>query len=233
MKSDSRLARVDGTDMTPFVMSANDAAHIAKNAMVAPPGKRNSKPACGEKAVRIDLEGIDPGRRKVIDDMLREGATFEDVVDTLNAQPGEAVTQLAVESYFRANFELQKQRVRRMVEKMEALKQAIGDPETAEGQLAEATLFTGLMGLTRKSTEIDARDAQTFRLKNENLKLERALMEMKKKDALLERHFLRARTKHEYAKFERVRADLKEIKSTLTTLKRGEPLDRVPGASSG
>jgi hypothetical protein len=178
-----------------------------------------------DKGMRTDLDHFDPERRKKVDAMLIEGATFDDVVRTMNGEPGETICTLAVENYFRSNLELQKQRVRRMVEKMEALKKSIGDPESAEGKLAEAVLFTGLMGLTRSPMYADLEDVQTLRLKRDKLDLERTILEMREKEARDRRRLMQAQTSYVLAKCEKAKYELKKMEELLRSLKRGERLD--------
>jgi hypothetical protein len=176
-------------------------------------------------AVRVELDGFDPERLKKIDHLLIEGATFADVVRTLNSEPGETIGELAVENYFRSNLELQKRRVCRMVEKMEELKASMGNPETAEGKLAEAVLFTGLMGLTRNPMYADLEDVQTLRLKREKLELERSLLHLKDKEAREKVRQMKAQTAFTIAKCERATFELKKMEGLLRTLKRGDKLD--------
>ena len=173
----------------------------------------------------IDLERLDPERLQKIDDLLAEGATFEDVVRTVNGEAGKWINQQSVENYFHANLELQKRRVRRMVEKLEALKKSLGDPESAEGKLAEAALFTGLMGLTRKSTYIDLEDLETLRLRREKLALERTIMELKEKEARERRRMVQAQTSYVIVKCEKAKFELRKMMDLLRNLKRGDQLD--------
>jgi hypothetical protein len=175
--------------------------------------------------VRMELDGFDPERLKKIDNMLAEGATFADVVRTLNSEPGETIGELAVENYFRSNLELQKRRVCRMVEKMEELKASMGNPETAEGKLAEAALFTGLMGLTRNPMYADLEDVQTLRLKREKLELERSLLQLRDKEAREKVRQMKAQTAFTIAKCEKATFELRKMEELLRTLKRGEKLD--------
>ena len=178
-----------------------------------------------ESVTAIDLDRLDPEHMRKIDDLLGEGATFEDVVRTLNDATGGGIAQQAVENYFHANLDLQKRRVRRMVEKLEELKKSLGDPESAEGKLAEAALFTGLMGLTRKSTSIDLEDLETLRLRREKLALERTVMELKAKEARDRRRMVQAQTSYVIAKCDKAKFELRKMMDLLRDLKRGDQLD--------
>ena len=108
---------------------------------------------------------------------------------------------------------------------MEALKRSLGEPESAEGKLAEAVLFTGLMGLTRSPMYADLEDVQTLRLKRDKLDLERTILEMREKDARDRRRLLQAQTSHVLAKVEKAKFELRKMEELLRTLKRGERLD--------
>jgi hypothetical protein len=184
------------------------------------PGVKSRKPV-----TPIDLDRLDPERLQKIDELLAEGATFEDVVRTLNDATGEGIAEVAVENYFRSNLELQKRRVRRMVEKLEELKKSLGGPESAEGKLAEAALFTGLMGLTRKSTYIDLEDLEVLRLKRDKLNLERTIMEMKEKEARERRRMMQAQTNYVIVKCDKAKFELRKMMDLLRGLKRGDQLD--------
>jgi hypothetical protein len=174
---------------------------------------------------RVDLDGFDDGRLKKIDELLREGATISDVVGTLNGDGGEAISDLAVENYFRSNLDLQKRRVQRMVEKLEELKKSMGNPETAEGRLAEAALFTGLMGLARSPMYADLEDVQTLRLKRDKLDLERTILQFKEKEGRERVRQMKAQTAYTIAKCERAKFELNKMADLVRNLKRGDRLD--------
>ncbi len=175
--------------------------------------------------IRTDLEGYDPALLKKIDNLLIEGATFDEVVQTMKGEPGDTISTLAVENYFRSNLDLQKERVRRMVAKLEELKAAIGNPETAEGKLAEASLFTGLMGLTRSPMYADLENVHTLRLKHEKLELERTILQMREKEAEDRHRLAHAQTAYVIAKSEKAKFELRKMRDLLCTLKRGDRLD--------
>ena len=167
-----------------------------------------------------------PERLKQIDELLAEGATFEDVVATLNAEPGAQLTPLAVENYFCRNLELQARRVRRMVEKAETLRAALGsDPDSSEAKLAQATLFTGLMGLRQKATAIDLEDVHILRLRREKLDLECKIQRMRENESRERRRLDKAKTAYMIAKHDKVRFELHKMRDLLRTLKRGNRLD--------
>jgi hypothetical protein len=134
-----------------------------------------SAPAKEKRGAALsELAGTEPELVKRIDQFLIDGASFEDVVETLVEQGEERVSLRAVENYFRSNLELQKQRVQHMVERFHELKRVLGDPNadpaSADTRLAEAALFTGLMGLHRAGS-LGVKDAVRGRLERENLAL--------------------------------------------------------------
>ena len=159
--------------------------------------------------------------------MLADGATFSDVVQTLNADTDDPISELAVENHYRGNVDLQKRRVLRSVEKVEELKRAMGNPETAEAKLAESVLFTGLMGLTRSPMYADLEDVQVLRLKREKLELERTVQHMRARESTFRTSVMRAQVKHTLAKSDKVRAELRQIAPVLRELKEGDRLDSL------
>jgi DNA-binding transcriptional regulator GbsR (MarR family) len=75
--------------------------------------------------------------------MLIEGATFEDVVETINEHGAKRITLHAVQNYFRPDLSLQKERVKHLIEVAQSLKQAMGDPKSGKQNLVDAVLMTG------------------------------------------------------------------------------------------
>jgi DNA gyrase/topoisomerase IV subunit A len=181
--------------------------------------------SANEADTLLDVEQLPDPLRDRIRDMLIEGATFEDIVETVNAGKGPTVTQMMVESYFRRNLEVQKGRVRRQIERAEEIKKSIGNPETAEGQLASAAFLTGFMRLTRKSSEIDLQDAEAARMRRENLGLERQVLHLRKQKQEKDIEYMKAHIRHEWAKLKVLRDKLRQMQATFDKLRRGDKLD--------
>jgi len=141
-----------------------------------------------------DVNSLPPDMQQLIEQMLTEGATFEDVVQTVNERHAEGVTLTAVQNFFRSNLALQKQRILHQVDSVETLKAALDkDPDSAEGRLAAAALFHGYLGLHRKSALITPKDAARDRLQRRNLDLQNQLLVMKKEKSSLDLKFSRER----------------------------------------
>lgn len=178
-----------------------------------------------EPETTIEVERLPGELAARIRKMLVEGATFEDIVETVNSDKGPTVTQMMVESYFRRNLEVQKERVRGLVQSAEEIKKSIGNPDTAEGQLASAAFLTGFMRLTRKSSEIDLQDAEAARMRRENLGLERQVLHLRKQKQEKDIEYMKAHIRHEWAKLKVLREKLRQMQATFDKLRRGDKLD--------
>lgn len=88
--------------------------------------------------------------RKLMWKMLREGATLEDTAEALNERTSEAISLKAVQEFFRKNPRVQQERIRHQLAAAQQLKKALRNPNSAQAELAEAALFTGLMALSRR-----------------------------------------------------------------------------------
>ena len=162
-----------------------------------------------------DINKLSDDWKKFIDELLTDGATFEDVVDSV-AEKGELrVTLQAVTNYFRANLELQKRRVQRQVEKANELKKAFADPDSAEAELADAMFFTGFMGVTRKSAELNLKDAEMMRLGRENLRLRNSVLRLRERKLDQEERFNYARIKVLLKKLELLTFNVNQLKKIM------------------
>ncbi|MBI1940598.1 MAG: hypothetical protein HYS33_03720 [Acidobacteria bacterium] len=130
---------------------------------------------------------------KLIDDLLVDGATFEDVVESVEEQEPGRLPLHVVATYFRSNMHLQKRRVLRQVEKAQELKKSLGDPASAEAKLADAIFMTGYMGVTRKGAEIKLKDIESIRLGKENLRLRNRVLRHRQKENRQQRRYRRLR----------------------------------------
>ncbi len=158
--SDGRYTRMLGGDDT---APAETQVVAAGNA---------AKPASDVRELPDDLA-------KLVERMLTEGATFEDVCEAVNERGGPAVTLQAVQNHYRGNLELQKSRIQFQLERARQLKESFAHPDSAEAQLANAAILMGLQSLTRKGAELTLRDALRARLERENLLLKQDLLRMK------------------------------------------------------
>jgi len=88
--------------------------------------------------------------RRMVERMLGQGVSFEDTAAALNQRGYTGITVESVEVFFRANPKIQQERIRFQLATAQALKLALLDPESEQGELADAALFTGLIDLTRR-----------------------------------------------------------------------------------
>jgi len=167
------------------------------------------------RTTNADVPDLAPEQRALVEQMLIDGATFEDVVEAVNKRGGPGVSLTAVQNFFRSNLELQKQRIRRQVEDFEKLKAALGNPDTAEARLAAATLFSGYMRLYRKDAEITPKDAERARLQRENLRLRQRILWMKERSERDKHSWNQVRVRHEQAKLEKLRGEMRELRQSL------------------
>jgi len=112
----------------------------------------------------------------LVDKLLIEGLTFEDVVASVKECGAGEIPLNAVKSYFQGNKEIQAQRVRYMVETSEALFKGLGNPDSAEARLAKAAMATGFKNLYRDVEQVSPKDAEHSRMERANLSLKHKLV---------------------------------------------------------
>jgi hypothetical protein len=135
-------------------------------------------------AVANDYMQLKPELKTLVNKLLKEGATFEDVVEAVDERDDQRITLNAVKSYFQGSRMLQTQRARRQVEDAEALLEALDkDPRSAEARLARASLMTGYAKVNRKASVVSPREAARYRMECENLNLKHQILMMTKKKA--------------------------------------------------
>jgi hypothetical protein len=100
--------------------------------------------------LRTQVFDLSADMKRLVERMLGQGVSFEDTAAALNQRGYAGITVESVEIYFRANPKIQRERIHFQLATAQALKQALLDPESAQGELAEAALFTGLIDLTRR-----------------------------------------------------------------------------------
>ena len=160
-----------------------------------PDGSEKTASARG-RTFKNDVADLDPKLQKLVGQMLVEGATIEDVVEAVNERGGDGITLSAVQNYFQGNLDIQKRRVQRLVENAEALLATVDkDPKSAEAQLARATFLTGYSRVHRNASLITPRDAERSRIERENLTLKHQILIMRRKKALQDLDYSRARTR--------------------------------------
>jgi hypothetical protein len=165
-----------------------------------PPSKASSgtekTEAASARKYESDVGKLDPERRSLVGRMLVEGSTFEDVVEAVNERQGDGITLNAVQNYFQGSLEIQKKRVRRLIESAETLLASVDkDPRSAEARLARATFLTGYSRVRRNASLITPKDAERSRMERENLSLKHQILIIQRKKATQDLDYSRARTR--------------------------------------
>ncbi len=148
----------------------------------------------------------------LVERLLEDGSTFEEVVETVAERGGPHLTLNAVRDHFRSSSELQRKRVQHQVAAAASLKAALGNRKSAESQLAEAAFLTGFMRLSHGGPEPTLKDAESARLKRENLRLRQNVLRLKEQRERNERDLLRARAEHERQKAADLRKKVREVR---------------------
>jgi hypothetical protein len=174
--------------------------------------------------------------QELIKRMLIEGATIEDAVEAVNERGGESITLQAVQSFFRSNRGLQKQRVEWQLGNAQVLKEALVDAGSTMEEYAECVLMTGLERLRRAEAIITTNDTlkRRFeqenlklkeRLENENLQLKKQHQRLKNKQAKAQDDYYLQRVRTETMRHKKVKLELDKIKDGLRAASRGAKLD--------
>lgn len=187
-----------------------------KRKLVRTPAPAEKEAPAAENPPCVDVAELPAELRQRVERRLVEGARFEEVVESVNERGGPRVTLAAVRDFFRGSVTLQMQRVRFQVRASQALKAALGNPLSAESDLAEAAFFTGYMCLGRDGSEPTLKDAERARMERENLRLRQRILRLKEQRELQERDFLRARTSLERAKRRKLNSDIRELHRSVT-----------------
>jgi hypothetical protein len=163
-----------------------------------------------------DVKDLPERLQMLIDQALTQGSTIEDTVALVNEQREATITLGAVESYFRSNIELQQSRIRYLIKTAHELKSSLSNPESAQADLAEAVLLTGLMGLRRRTTGSELQHAVRAKEQQENLRLKEEAFQLKAEKSVLDRKMLQAKLKSEQAKLQLATERLKQLQETLS-----------------
>ena len=197
-------------------------ADIAKNATSAPPDA-----ADGRHVTPVsDVARLPAGLRELVERMLVEGATFEDVYDSVNER-GVHVTLQAIQSRYRSDLELQKRRIEFQVERARVLTEALGDPDSSDAQLAYAAMLTGLQSLTRKEGGLTLKDAVKGTMERRNIMLKRDLLRMQLAREVEDRKFRKTRLNAEILKLQLTKTKLAQLQRELKKLENSSTLGSV------
>jgi hypothetical protein len=179
----------------------------------------------GERTFKNDVMDLDPEQRNLVTRLLKEGSTFEDVVEAVNARGGQCITLNAVKTYFQGNRMLQTQRARRQIEDAEALLASVdNDPKSAEARLARATFLTGYSRVNRNASVVTPREAARYRMECENLNLKHQILMMQRKKAKQDLEYSRARTRLIEITQGKMQGDLLRLERELRAHQMGDPL---------
>jgi hypothetical protein len=172
-----------------------------------------------------DVLKLEKNERDLVDKLLKEGSTFEDVVEGLNARGGQLITLNAVKTYFQGNRLLQTQRALRQVEDAETLLASLDkDPESAEARLARATFLTGYSRVNRNTSEVTPREAARYRMECENLNLKHQILVMQRQKTKQELDYSRAKTRLIEITQGKMQGDLLRLERELRAHQIGDPL---------
>ena len=193
-------------------------ADIARSALSAPPNQA--------QALVSDVARLPAELRELVERMLVEGATFEDVHEAVNER-GVHITLQAIQSRYRSDLELQKRRIQFQAERARVLTQALGDPDSTDAQLAYAAMLTGLQSLTRKDGGITLKDAVKGTMERRNILLKRDLLKMRLAREQEDKRFRKTRLHAEMLKLQLAKAKLEQLQRELKKHENSSTLGQV------
>ena len=162
-----------------------------------------------------DVAELPADLRELVDRMLTEGATFEDVYEAVNERGGPTLTLQGIQNFYRGNLDLQKRRIQFQLERARQLKESFAHPESAEAQLANAAILTGLQSLSRKGAEMTLRDYIRARLERENLMLKQDLLRLKVAREAEDQRLRRTKMHSELIKWQHAKIKLQQLRRQL------------------
>lgn len=225
MTTRSQAHLAGGADIASSVVSANDAGKDVRTD--AAPAASPSLPAgslSSRREVCTDVAKLAPEWRELVEQSLVGGFTFDDVVEIFKERKGPRVTLHALEAFYHSHLDVQKRRIQHLLQEVERLKDAMAHPETAEAQLADATLFTGLLRLSRRNSQLTVKDAQSLRMQKENLQLRKRILHMKLQDASRKKSYAHQRYLFEEARREKLILENRRLQEILKKLRQDETL---------
>ena len=166
----------------------------------------------------------DESTQKLVDTLLTQGSTFEEVVETANQSSVPGITLTAVKSYFQGNPQLQAQRVHYLVETGESLLAGLGDPESAEARLAKAAFLTGYLNLYQDAPPITPKDAEHARMERANLNLKHKLLVVQRDKARQALRFSEERLRALVLTQEKLKIEIGTLQQDAKRQQAGEPL---------
>ena len=210
-RNTTRSKKSDGAaDSASKTVSATPAGAAKKGAGAAGRGtaaERHPRPVS-------DVAELPAGLQKLVDRLLVEGATFEDVCESVNER-GAPVTLQAIQNLYRGSLDLQRRRIEYQTERARVLTEALGDPDSSDAQLAYAAMLTGLQSLTRKDAGITLKDAVKGTLERRNILLKRDLLRMRLAREEEDKRFRKTRLHAEILKMRLMRTKIAQLQREL------------------
>jgi hypothetical protein len=161
---------------------------------------------------------------ELVGTMLVEGYTFEDTLETVNARAAKPLTLGEVEHFYRSNLDVQKGRIHHLIGNFEKLITDLGNLQTAEGKLAEATFLNGYLNLHRPGAGIGPWQAERWRHEKETLKLRLRNVEMKEQRARELHELHRIKIRHDLARLKILRKKIIQLEALIRSAQRGRRL---------
>jgi len=174
--------------------------------------------------VFTEVTKLEPEWRELVEKLIEEGSTLEDVAEILEERQGPRVTMHALGVHYQSSLDLQMRRIKYRIELADKLKHSLAHPETTEGRLADATLMTGLMRLTRGQSQLTIKDAQSLRMQRENLRLRQRILKMKQAEAVRKKSEAHQRYLYEEARRQKLTLQNQELMEILKKLRQDQTL---------
>lgn len=190
------------------------------------------EPAGGKRAekghariIRDNVTLLDEEQKKLVDKLLTEGCTREEVVQVLQEGEGDGVTLNAVGAYYRGNRELQAQRAAYMVKAAEALQASlVNSPESAEARLASALLLTGYGRIHGDESEGTYGDSEELRTGRSTATVKNYPLDLRTEKVSLDIDCSRARSRLVTLTEGKVQEEIRKLQREATEHGPGEPM---------
>ena len=177
-----------------------------------------------EYAKLTRVEDLGPEGQELVKQLLVEGATFEDVADTVKGPGDKGITLAAVRNFFRSNLQVQTERVKHSMEVAAQLQAAVGNPNSAEAQLAQAVMLTGYLCTTREGSDISLKDAERSRVMREHLKSAQRISRLHERETAAKIELLRQRIRFEKNRNEGLKGHLAKLQMAVNADGSGQKL---------
>jgi hypothetical protein len=189
--------------------------HRNKRAEKANPAQNGERPQTSQQPRWKSVDDLPQELRELIDRMLTKGSTFEDVLDAVEKMEPNSISRAAVEIYFRSNTELQQKRVQAQIEAARKLKDSCAGPDSAQSELAQAMIMTGLTGLSRATTASESEYALRSKAQSENYRLKEQVLQLQIQKSALDSEMLKVRIRHESEKLRLVAGKAEQLQKML------------------